>query len=431
MKRRFKDEEDMLQYILSLNRNFTVIEMEGCFTTSRILVKCNIDGNEWYTNVNRIHLNCPKCVGGVRLTLDEVKTRCSLLNNNIKIVDDNYKNSHSKLKCMCGNGHIFYSTWDSIRDGSGCTYCNGKRVSNKNSIYQNRPDLLVYFENPEDAKDISTGAMKIVSLRCNLCGFKKDILINSFARNGFSCPNCNLGNSIGNHLLFTALSIANIKFKEEFSKPWSNGKRYDFYIEECNTIIELHGAQHYKQVEWFMNLEDQIKNDITKREVALTNGISKYIEIDISANKNVTWLYNRIKNEVFNHLKIELPNVNDVLLRIYNKEDVRQVCEMYNKGEKTIDISNVMNISKHKVLYYLKVGTELGWCNYLGSKKYFKKVEQLDKDTLEVIKIWDSIKDACRGTGARDSIISSICKGIKNNHTSAGFKWRYHVEEYG
>lgn len=58
--------------------------------------------------------------------------------------------------------------------------------------------------------------------------------------------------------------------------------------------------------------------------------------------------------------------------------------------------------------------------------KFNKKVIQMDKDTKEVIKIWDSISDAAefltndRKQGTR---ISKVCNGIYK--TTMGFYWEY------
>jgi len=69
------------------------------------------------------------------------------------------------------------------------------------------------------------------------------------------------------------------------SYPFS-GQRYDWYIEELHTIVELHGAQHYKATNWGNTSYEQIQSDFrkgqqrdaAKKAAALEAGL-KYVEI--------------------------------------------------------------------------------------------------------------------------------------------------------
>ena len=55
------------------------------------------------------------------------------------------------------------------------------------------------------------------------------------------------------------------------------------------------------------------------------------------------------------------------------------------------------------------------------------KVVQLDKNTNELIKIWDSINEAERKVGYKSQCICACCKGKRNTHK--GYKWMYY-EDY-
>ena len=52
-----------------------------------------------------------------------------------------------------------------------------------------------------------------------------------------------------------------------------------------------------------------------------------------------------------------------------------------------------------------------------------KQVAQYDKQTLELIKIWDSMIDVQRELGIARSNISNCCKG--NRKSAGGFVWKY------
>ena len=84
-------------------------------------------------------------------------------------------------------------------------------------------------------------------------------------------------------------------------------------------------------------------------------------------------------------------------------EETKKKISTINKGRKLTDIQK----------------------NKLG-ESHKKKVVQLNKDTNELIKIWDSIKDA-KIIGGFSSNISSCCKGKRK--TSDGYKWMYY-EDY-
>lgn len=56
-------------------------------------------------------------------------------------------------------------------------------------------------------------------------------------------------------------------------------------------------------------------------------------------------------------------------------------------------------------------------------KKIKKKVFQIDNQTNEIVKIWDSAVDAAKGIGADSSNIYRVIYGEKN--TCRGYKWKY------
>lgn len=57
------------------------------------------------------------------------------------------------------------------------------------------------------------------------------------------------------------------------------------------------------------------------------------------------------------------------------------------------------------------------------NRRYFKAVYQIDKNTGEIIKLWECIREASRKLSIRDHLISRVCKG--RNETAGGYKWMY------
>ena len=74
-------------------------------------------------------------------------------------------------------------------------------------------------------------------------------------------------------ILYSSLKILyflNVDYKHNTSFKWSNKKRYDFYIPNKKTIIEIHGKQHFAR--GFENLggktlQEEIDNDKYKRNL--------------------------------------------------------------------------------------------------------------------------------------------------------------------
>lgn len=80
--------------------------------------------------------------------------------------------------------------------------------------------------------------------------------------------------------------------------------RFDWYLETINTILELHGKQHYNVVNWGnSSFEDSKKNflsnrvrDINKYEAAIAAGIN-YVEISYKEYPKINAV--RLKELIF------------------------------------------------------------------------------------------------------------------------------------
>ena len=101
------------------------------------------------------------------------------------------------------------------------------------------------------------------------------------------------GGSFPERYVSSFLRILGIEFNREMVFSWSEGtgakghKRYDFFLPDFNTIIEVHGAQHYQGGFEFCGgrtLAEEQANDKYKEKLARENGISKYIVINASTS---------------------------------------------------------------------------------------------------------------------------------------------------
>ena len=70
-----------------------------------------------------------------------------------------------------------------------------------------------------------------------------------------------------------------------------------------------------------------------------------------------------------------------------------------------------------------KEAVRLGLMNYNNNHGVYKKVIQINKDTKEIIKIYNSIKEASKELKIDSSSISKCCKGKRK--TAGNYIWKY------
>ena len=84
--------------------------------------------------------------------------------------------------------------YNRTKDGHGCPYCSGHRVSKRNSLAINYPDLAKEWDYEKNVdlnlEDISFGSSKKVGWICSECGHKWSCVISDRIRRGTRCPIC-------------------------------------------------------------------------------------------------------------------------------------------------------------------------------------------------------------------------------------------------
>ena len=105
------------------------------------------------------------------------------------------------------------------------------------------------------------------------------------------------------------------------------------------------------------------------------------------------------------------------VVKIWNSQT--EACEFYN-GNPSL-ISDAIRRNSLTKGYYWRFEDDN---TPLIKKKnpFSKEVEQIDKNTLEVIKVWDSLSEVERQLNISTSNISNVCKGKRK--TAGGFIWR-------
>lgn len=277
------------------------------------------------------------------------------LNNKENIFPNEYSyGSNKEVWWRCNKCNNNYKMSIKIRNnGCNCPYCSGKRVLfGFNDVYTLRPNLRKYFVNIEDAKNITLGYNGKILLKCPTCKNTKEMLLTNFVKRGFNCS-CQDGVSYNEKFIQNLLEQLKVDFNIHKSFEWSQGKIYDFYIEDKNILIEAHGIQHYEVSQRGRTLQEEQENDKYKEKIAKENGIGHYIVIDCRYSK-IEWIQNSILNSELNEL-FDLKNVDCAKCNDFAMNSLSEkVKQLYLNGKTTREIVKITKLNKTTIASYLK-----------------------------------------------------------------------------
>lgn len=315
--------------------------------------------------------------------------------------------------------------------GCGCSVCANRTILiGFNDMWTTNPNLAKLLLNPNDGYNNFQRTKKRLDWKCPQCDTKiLDRKIDTVHSKGLSCPNCSDGVKYPEKFIYQSLKATGLEFNRQKSFTWSEGKIYDFYIPNLNIIIEAHGDQHYSENGFHKigssSLRQEKRNDKIKKNLALCNGINIYATINCK-HSDANHIINSIKNSNISNL---FENVDfDSVAELSEKSIVAMAWKLWNEGMKsTVEIGKELKMGKNAIRTYLQRGCKIGKCDYTTSlaKIEASKKVKIVQLTLEgeLIKKWNSIKEASRDIGKTPSSISECCKGTRL--TAYGFKWMY------
>lgn len=339
---------------------------------------------DWGKIRERTSIKCDKCVYA-RRKLKAIESHKNKVQDSIYMYIKSYFNGDVlidgtivtrkpfiKIRCKKCNEE-FDIRYDYFKnDISICPCCNPylRLPKKEKSIAYLSPDIaktIIEDENGrkisfEDCYKISNYSGMKFKFKCEFCGKIGDLRsLNQIVQHGYACPYCRDGMSTPNKFMTELLKMLNIDFCSEKTFDWSNRRRYDFYLPNLKTIIEMNGIQHYEESRLTnRNLIEEQENDVIKKELALKNGIKNYIVIDCRYSTFDFIKENTIKElkNIFNLNNIDWDNV---WLKCQEKIVVK-TWDLYNRGFSTTEISEILNIGKTTVLRYLHKGESIGKC---------------------------------------------------------------------
>lgn len=192
----------------------------------------------------------------------------------------------------CEHGYVVTTPvnfLDKRNIGNRCVICakeytstnlKEKKLKRLGSLAENNPELLEIWseKNTLSPFEIGSNSHKNIWWKCEKG--HEDYLQTPHAKIGQKqgCPRCRM--SKGEKAICDYLDGQNLEYQTQF-KIGDRNWRYDIYIKKYNLIVEVHGLQHYEEVEFFngRTVEEEQENDTKKENYARSMGYS-YLIID-------------------------------------------------------------------------------------------------------------------------------------------------------
>ena len=337
-----------------------------------------------------------------------------------KLIGDYVKNQQRIMIDWVKCGHVCDISADNYKAGHGCPVCRGYVVQKGvNDIATTNPDLVKYFVNVEDAYTHTKNSHKKVMMKCPHCNYEKVQHIDRLYTQGFGCNKCSDGISYPEKLMMNVLENLDIEYTTQFRFEDCRYK-YDFYLIDLDTIIEVHGEQHYAIGGCFGKHRNELENDMYKYDLAVLHGYEynkNYFVID-ARKSNIEWLRNSIEQcDLFKQFDLSNVDWQDIDMKSQKSLKI-EVCQYWqeqktiNKDLTTTVIAKEFKIDRNTVVIYLKWGNENGFCEYNSkeqtvlagnrsgklSKQKTKSIYLFDKQN-NMILYCESISEMSQKTG--------------------------------
>lgn len=293
-----------------------------------------------------------------------------IINDKFKIIDKQIRNrerkdtdysyiAHEKMyKVQCLKCK-YISEWareDAIKNKT-CMMCAGKVLSNGiNDLATTHPELESLLINSDDIYSYSKGSNRWLDVKCPFCGSKSKQHISNLCGGKYVCQYCKDGISTNEKYFIDILNQLNAHYIYQLSGKnfdWCNTYRFDFFLSDYSTIIEVNGIEHYENT-YITNIDNIRLNDYKKKELALKNGIKNYIYVDAKYT-NSTYLKNSIQN---NEGLKQIFNISDIDYdKAWNFSQIsflQETCKYWNLGYGIRQITSLLPITENTIRKYLK-----------------------------------------------------------------------------
>ena len=364
-------------YVEKVSTLNPTIEIMGKFkgTNKKIDCRCKVCNYSWATDAQQLYNHgCPSCAGVVKtpeMYYEEVEEKFP---NQYEFLTE-YTAVYNDITVRNKNcGHEFTSRAVNILRGEcKCPYCNGKKILvGFNDLWTARPDIARMLVNPDDGYKYTYNSGKKLEWKCLDCNTSYIKAVYDVVNNGLRCVHCSDNFPIGEKIIHALLKYLDIDFEYQKKFDWSSNRKYDFYINDKNLIVEVNGIQHYYEKLHFTHtsLSDIQENDANKLEMAMNNGVDKYIYIDSSSSDFLIIKDNILHSELKNILPLDILTEDDwIEIARKSSRSFLIICsDLWNDGWCVKQIKNELKIHDKTVKRYLISAQKLNLCDYNASE---------------------------------------------------------------
>ena len=297
MTRKFTLEEFIQKAVTIHGSFYDYSNVEYKNNNTHIIITCKTHGA--FKQVPSSHLSgngCSKCaavkmrqkfVKPVEKFIEEVR---NVHGDNYNYDEVKYNNMNDKITIECAeHGRFLQRAMDHLK-GQGCPTCGKNRTS---TIQRRTVDEFI-----EKAKEIHGNKYEYSDV--NYINNRTDIVIKCKNHGIFSqtpykhllgrgCRKC-VNKTEGKVLCWLYKNFKKEDIIQECIFEELPDRRFDFYLENYNLIIEIDGRQHFEQISNWQSPIKQQKSDIDKMEFCINNGISviRLFQEDVY-NNTIDW----------------------------------------------------------------------------------------------------------------------------------------------
>lgn len=269
---------------MSIKRPDVIVLSEYHKNLEKVSCLCKNCGHKWDSTPNHLLRKkmCPRCSIQNRIkhqyySNDEFLKKLSIVNNLVTPLET-YVNSKTRLLCRCEK---CLTEWTAIPNhllkGIGCPVCGGAKRKTTDEFIQELKEKDIDITLLEGYKNGKTNIRYI----CNSCSHVYNKPPFNILQYQYY-PACTKHSSIGERKIRNYLSQHLINFVEQQSfrnLVGIGGKklRFDFYIEDYNTLIEFQGIQHYEPIKYFGDVDRFLcsqEHDRRKSKYAKQHGVN-------------------------------------------------------------------------------------------------------------------------------------------------------------
>lgn len=371
--------------------------------------------------------------------------------NNLLILERFHRKTNTgaylkSYRCRClKDGYELVMSEYNLNIGHSCSVCTNKVVvAGINDLATTHPDIACLLVNKEDARKYTYGSAKRVLAKCPVCGTTKEVLVTELVRNGIRCRKCTDGISYPDKFayeFFSQLSSQYIEYEPEYSPDWANPWRYDNYVvlkDGREIVVEMDGGFHYREHHKDeCSFNNRLQIDTEKDVLAsLRNIIVIHVDCNYEGIEN---RFDHIKNNTANALceYFDLSNIDWNACGIAAASNrILDISKYYmeHKYASLQDIADYFHTHESMIRKYLKIGDEIGLCNFVphdpNRKRWHSAVAMYDLDN-NLIGVFKSIYQAYLEFEDKGFVYDTMLKHARKNKPYKNYMFkRISGEEY-